>query len=128
MNELTNGVSWAAVISGAVVAYLVGWLWFSERLFGKGWAEGVGVELGKSNDMPMAAMVMQAVGLFLMSWFVSVTAASNLLMTVILGTLAFTVMAGAGSMFRRNSTYSRNVDGGYWIVALVIMVVCNGIF
>ncbi len=46
MSELTNGVSWAAVFAGAVVAFLVGWFWYSARLFGKGWAEGVGVELG----------------------------------------------------------------------------------
>ena len=128
MSELTNGVSWAAVFAGAVVAFLVGWFWYSARLFGKGWAEGVGVELGAPDSMPMGAMAMQAIGLLLMSWFVSVTAASNLLMTVILATVAFTVLGAGGATFRGNSTYARNVDGGYWLVALVIMIIANGIF
>ncbi len=128
MSELTNDVSWAAVFAGAIVAFLVGWFWYSVRLFGKGWAEGVGVELGKADAMPMGAMVMQAIGLLLMSWFVSVTAASNLLLTVILATVAITVLGMGGASFRRQSDYSRNVDAGYWVVALVIMIVANAIF
>ena len=98
MAEITANVSWLAVIVGAIVSFLVGWIWYGP-LFGKGWAEGVGVELGNAQDMPMGAMVMQAVGLLLMSWFVAVTAASNLLLTVILATVAFTAMGMSGAMF-----------------------------
>ena len=46
MGELTTGVSWLAVIVGAAVAFLVGWLWYSPKLFGPKWAEGVGVQMG----------------------------------------------------------------------------------
>jgi len=126
--ELTAGVSWAAVISGAVVSFLAGWLWYSEKLFGTKWAEGVGVKLGSSREMPTGAMAAQGIGLFLMSWFVGVTAASNLLLTVILATVAFTVLGMSGAMFRRQSDYARNVDAGYWLVALVIMILANAIF
>ncbi|WP_380053323.1 DUF1761 domain-containing protein [Falsihalocynthiibacter sp. SS001] len=128
MEEILTGVSWLAVIVGAVVSFLVGWLWYSPKLFGTKWAEGVGVNLGDANEMPKAAMISQFLGLFLMSWFVSVTAASNLLLTVILATVAFTVMGYAGNAFAGHSNYARNVNAGYWIVALVIMVICNGIF
>lgn len=128
MGEITMGVSWLAVLAGAIVSFLVGWLWYSTRLFGTKWAEGVGVEMGSAESMPMGAMLLQAVGLLLMSWFVSVTAVSSLLLTVILGTLAFTVMAMSGSAFRGNSSYARYTDAGYWIVALVIMVLANAIF
>lgn len=128
MAEILTGVSWAGVIVGAVVAFLIGWLWYSPKLFGTKWAQGVGVDLGAASEMPMGAMVAQIIGLFLMSWFVGVTAASNLLLTVILGTIAFTVMAYAGGMFGRKSNYARNVDAGYWIISLVIMIICQGIF
>ena len=47
MGELTTNVSWMAVIVGAIASFLLGWLWYSERLFGEKWAVGVGVELGK---------------------------------------------------------------------------------
>ena len=93
MVELTTGVSWLAVIVGAVASFVLGWLWFSPKFFGPKWAEGVGVEMGTAAEMPVAAMVAQFVGLLLMSWFVGVTAVSNALLTVILGTVAFTVLA-----------------------------------
>jgi hypothetical protein len=128
MNELTTDVSWTGVIVGAVVSFLVGWLWFSPKLFGTKWAEGVGVELGTAGNMPVGAMVAQFIGLMLMSWFVGVTAVSNALLTVILATVAFIVLAYSGGMFAQKSGYARNVEAGYWIICLVIMIVFQGVF
>jgi hypothetical protein len=128
MGEITMGVSWLAVVVGAVAAFLVGWLWYSPKLFGTKWAEGSHVQLGSASAMPMGAMVTQAVGLLLMSWFVGVTAVSSHLFTVILATVAFTVLAHSGNAFSGKSSYARMVDSGYWIVALVIMIIAQGIF
>lgn len=128
MAELFQGVSWLGVIIGAVVAFVLGWLWYSPKLFGVKWAEGVGAKLGEASEMPVGAMVAQMLGLLLMSWFVGVTAVSNALFTVILATVAFTVMAYAGSMFAGNSAYARNVNAGYWLMALVVMIISQGIF
>ena len=60
MAELTTGVSWLAVIVGAVVSFLAGWLWYSPKLFGPKWADGVGVEMGTASEMPVVAMASQA--------------------------------------------------------------------
>jgi Protein of unknown function (DUF1761) len=128
MAELTTGVSWLAVIVGAIVSFLAGWLWYSPMLFGVKWAEGVGVKVGSANEMPVGAMVSQIAGLLLMSWFVGVTAVSSALSTVILATVAFAVLAYSGGMFAKKSAYARNVDAGYLIVSLAIMVICQGIF
>ena len=128
MEELISGVSWLGVVAGAVVAFLVGWLWYSPKLFGTKWTEGTGVKLADASAMPVGAMVSQAAGLLLMSWFVGVTAVSSALLTVLLATVAFTVLAYSGSMFAQKSAYARNVDAGYWIVSLVVIVVCQGIF
>lgn len=128
MSELTNGVSWIAVIVGAVAAFMLGWAWYSPKLFGTKWAEGLGVALGSASEMPIGAMVTQAIGLLLMSWFVGVTAANNALLTVILATVAFTLLGYSGGMFGKQNAYVRNVNAGYWIAALVVMIVCQGIF
>jgi len=128
MQEITANVSWLAVIVGAVVAFVVGALWYSPKMFGTKWAEGSGVELGDASEMPMGAMGTQAVGLLLMSWFVSVTAANNALLTVILATVAFIVMAYAIGMFAKNSSYANTANAGYWAVSLVVMIIANGIF
>ena len=127
MIEVTNGVSWLAVIAGAVVSFLLGWLWYSPKLFGTKWAAGAGVKMGSADNMPVGAMVSQAIGLLLMSWFVGVTANSNALYTVILSTVAFTVLQFSGNSFSGKSQYAKLVDAGYWIVALVIMIICEGL-
>lgn len=127
MQELTQGVNWIAVIVGAVAAFAAGWLWYSPVLFGKRWADGLGMKMGTASQMPVGAMVTQIVGLLLMSWFVGVTAASNALATVILATLAFAVLAYSGGMFSQRSAVVRNIDFGYLALALVVMIVCQGI-
>ena len=62
MHELTEGVSWAGVVSGFVVSFLLGWLWYSPRGFGRVWAEGAHVTMG--GPFPAFAMVTQALGTF----------------------------------------------------------------
>lgn len=127
MGALLEGVNWIAVVVGTVVSFLVGWLWYSPILFGPRWAQGVGVKMGTADDMPFGAMAGQVLGLFLMSWLVGVTAASNALMTIILAVLAFTVLGYSGGMFRKNSAYARAADAGYWIVSALIMIACQGL-
>ena len=127
MGELIAGVSWLAVIVGAVVSFLLRWLWYSPKLFGTKWAEGVNVELSSADKMPMGALVSQFVGLLLMSWFVGVTAVTSALLTVILATVAFTVLAYSAGQFTKKSSYARNVDAAYWIVCLVLMIISQGV-
>jgi len=127
MGELTNGISWLAVGAGTIVSFLLGWLWYLPNVFGAKWAEGVGVQLGSAASMPVGALVSQLFGLFLMSWFVGVTAASNTLATVILATVAFTVLAYSGGMFAKKSGYARAVEAGYWIASLVVMIICQSV-
>jgi Protein of unknown function (DUF1761) len=128
MVEIFNGVSWLAVIVGAVLSFVLGYFWYSPTLFGPKWAEGSGVKMNTADTMPMLAMVSQGVGLLLMSWFVGVTANTNALYTVILATVAFTVLGYSGNAFSGKSSYARLVDAGYWIGCLVIMIICQGIF
>jgi len=128
MEELTSGVSWVGVVVGAVAAFLIGWVWYSPKLFGTKWAAGVGVDLGSASEMPVGAMLSQLIGLFLMSWFVGVTAVANALLTVILATAAFAVLAYSGGMFAKKSAYARGVEAGYLAVCLVVMIVAQGIF
>lgn len=127
MGEITSGVSWLAVLAGAVLSFLLGWLWYGPKLFGTKWAEGSGTKMGSSGEMPMGAMGSQVLGLLLMSWFVGVTANNNALYTVILATVAFTVLAYSGGSFTGKSSYARATDAGYWIACLVVMIICEGV-
>lgn len=121
MNELTMDVSWMAVIVGAVLAFVVGWVWYSEKLFGKKWAEGSGVELGDASSMPMAAMATQALGLIALAWVVAITARTDSLLTMILITVAFLLIQYSSNTFSQKSNYAKMVDGGYLLASVVIM-------
>ncbi len=127
MGEITTNVNWLAVIVGAVLAFLLGWLWYSPRLFGTKWAEGVGVDLGAAGDMPVGALVSQIVGLFLLSWVVGVTAASNALLTFILIVLAIACLMASGGMFARKSAYAVRTEVGYLVAAAVVMFLAQAI-
>jgi hypothetical protein len=128
MSEIITNVSWLAVVVGAVVAFLLGWLWYSPALFGKKWAAGNGIEMGSASSMPVVAMVAQIVGLFLMSWFVGVTAVESKLLTFILATLAFGVLNFSGSQFAKKPAVVGYIDFGYWLAAAVVMFICQAIF
>ncbi len=127
MSEIMTDVNWLAVLVGAVVAFLVGWLWYSPMLFGKGWAAGNNVELGSASSMPVGAMVSQGIGLLLISWFVGVTAVGSNLLTFILAVVAFGVFAISGALFIKKPTNVILVDFGYLIVAAVVMFAAQAI-
>ena len=128
MGEIMTDVSWIGVIVGAVAGFLAGWLWYSPMLFGPKWAEGSGVEMNSADKMPFDAMGAQFLGLLLMSWFVGVTAAAGALLTLILATIAFAVLQWSGNTFSGKTKCARNVDAGYWILALVVMILAQAIF
>ena len=125
-SEFAN-VNWIAVILGTVAAFLVGWLWYSPKLFGRGWAAGSGVELGSAQSMPVFAMVSQLVGLFLLALVVGVTATTSALMTAILAILAAATMTMSAGAFVKKSNYALGVDFGYIVIAGAVMIICQGI-
>jgi len=127
-DTVVEGVSWLGIIVGAIVSFLVGWIWYSPRGFGTKWSEGVGVKLEDASKMPPQAMILQFAGIFFMSWVIGLTAASSALFTAILVILAIACLIVANGYFARKSQYAINVEGAYIVVIGVIMIVCQGIF
>ncbi len=127
MNEITDNVNWLAVIAGTIVAYLLGWLWYSPKLFGTKWAEGVGVKMEGSGP-PVPALVVQFVATFLLAWIIGVTAVANALLSAILIVLTIVCLMVAGGLFGQKSRYAITTEAGFVVVMAVIMIVCQGIF
>ncbi len=119
MNYFFQNISWLSVIVGAVGSFLLGWLWYSPKLFGEKWAAGSGVKMDAANKMPVEAMASQGIGLVLMSWFVNLAGAHVGALAVI----AFAVLGYSGNSFTGKSQYAKFVDAGYWIASFVVMVV-----
>ncbi|MDH3703221.1 MAG: DUF1761 domain-containing protein [Alphaproteobacteria bacterium] len=127
MAEITTSVNWLAVGVGAFLSYLLGWLWYSPKFFGTKWAEGVGVSLAGSAEMPIAAMAFQALATFFLAWTVGITAVNNALFTMILIVVTILLLMTAAGLFAKKSTYAITVEMGFVVAMTVIMVVCQGL-
>ncbi len=128
MDEIILNVNWVAVIVGAIVSFLLGWLWYSPKLFGVKWAEGAGVSLDKASAMPAGAMAAQAIGMFLYAWVVGVTAKNEALLTIILIMLALVFLTAAGGKFSQKSNYAIVTESGFVVMMTIVMIIVQGIF
>mgnify|MGYP003349415866 FL=1 len=122
MPELTDNVNWLAVIIGFVLAFALGWLWYSPKLFGRKWAEGVGLDPKGPETMPVAAMAIQAAGTFLLAWLVGITAAHEALFTIILIALTIMMLLAAGGFFTKKSGYAIATEAGFVAAMVVVMI------
>jgi hypothetical protein len=127
MTELTANVNWLAVIIGAIIAYALGMLWFSPKMFGAKWALGSGLDPKGPAKPPTAAIVVQAIGTFLLAWLVGVTAANNALATIILAGLALIALMAGGGLFIAKSSHAITAETAYVAAMLVIMIAVQGI-
>lgn len=127
MNELTDNVNWLAVIAGTIISFLLGWLWYSPRLFGSKWAEGVGIKLDGSGPSALA-LVIQFIATFFLAWIIGVTAVANALLSAILIVLTIVCLMVAGGLFSKKSRYAIITETGFVVVMAVIMIICQGIF
>ncbi len=120
-------LNWLAIIVGVVVAFGAGWLWYG-KLFTKAWAEGSRLTDEDGKEMPMLAMALQVLGLLLLALVIGVTAQSNALGTAILAILATSVLIMSSGGFSMKSTTAMAIDGGYIVLAGVLMILAQGVF
>lgn len=128
MVEDIFSINWLATIVGFIAAFILGSLWFSPLLFGKKWAEGCKVELVEGAKMPMVPMVAQALGTFMMAWFVGITASIEHLLTVIIALVAFALLKFASGHFSQKTNYATNVESLYILAMGALMIIAHGIF
>ncbi len=122
MGEITANINWLAVVVGAVLAFLLGWLWYSPSLFGINWAKGVGVSLGDASEMPVKAMVTQAVATFFLAWVVGVFAANSAVPALILVVLTIVLLMASGGFFSKKSDYAIATETGFVVAMAAVMV------
>ena len=129
MSELTDAINWLAVIVSFVLSFMLGWLWFSPKLFGKKWADGVpGVSMEEDCGKPPAlAMISQALGVFCLAWLIGVTASYNALATAMLITLTIILLIISNGKFANKSTTAVFIEAAYIIDMVIIMVICQAL-
>lgn len=127
MEDFTQ-LNWLAIGLGTIVAFMLGWLWYSPVLFGEKWASGSGVSLDKAAKMPAMAMITQLLALFCLALVIGITAEVEALITAILVILCCAFFAASAGGFSQKSSYAIKVDVGYRIVVGIVMILLQGIF
>lgn len=129
MEALLVNINWIAVIVGAIAAYGLGALWYSPKMFGKGWMEGVGLTEGdREKGQPVMAMVAQGVGTFLLAWVIGITETTGAIGLAILIAVMVSVLIKANGLFAQKSMYAIKVESGFVLTMVVIMIIAQAIF
>ncbi len=127
MGDLFGGVSWPGVLAGALLAFAVGWFWYSAKGFYPAWSASAGVR-HRPGDPMGAAFGSLIVGLLLYSLFVGVMVARGQTGPLILGIVTFIILGYSNNAFKKLGAVSRAVDAGSWAVSGLLMLIAQGIF
>jgi hypothetical protein len=128
MAELTANVNWIAVIAGTILSFLLGWLWYSPKLFGVKWAEGNNVELATGDStMPVFSMLLQLVATFFLAWLIGVTAANDALMSAFLVLITIALLIAANGVFAKKTTAAVWIESSFIIAMGVVMIGSQGV-
>jgi hypothetical protein len=120
------GVDWLAVVAGFVLAFGVGWFWYSPKGFYPAWSASSGVRHQPGDPMG-AAFGSLILGLVLYSVFVGVMVARGMTGPLILGIVAFIVMGYSNSAFKKLGAVSRSIDAGSWAASGLLMLLAQGL-
>jgi hypothetical protein len=127
VEELITNVNWLAVIVGAFAAYALGAFWYSPKLFGKKWMEGVGL-IEDGSGMSVRAMIEQGIGTFLLAWVIGITETTNSIYTAILIAFTISILIVANGLFAKKGNAAIVIEGTYILAMVVVMVGAQAIF
>ncbi len=120
-------VSILAIIVATVLGFMLGGVWYSPRVFGTRWAEGVGIDL-ESEDAgkhAVKALSVQFVSTLLLAWVLGamVDAGEWLMIAATVG-VASVILISAG-LFHRNSHFAAIIEGVFVVVMATVMVAAH---
>ncbi|MEZ5887130.1 MAG: DUF1761 domain-containing protein [Paracoccaceae bacterium] len=122
---MDTGINWPAVLLGWAAAFALGMAWFGP-LFGRIWAAG-SHNISPPARPPIAAMLAQLAGTFLLALVVGLTAVRNDLWTALAAIFALGVLQFAGGLFSQKAPGAALVDGAYPLAMGALMIAAQGL-
>lgn len=119
-------MNWGAVALGTVLAYALGMLWFSPRMFGRAWSAG-SHNITPPASVPVAAMGAQLVATLLLALAIGLTETAEDLVAALLIILTGAMLQLAGGLFSQKSLAAALIDGAYVIAMGALMIVAQAI-
>tara|TARA_B100000945_G_C19983522_1_gene413238 strand:- start:164 stop:529 length:366 start_codon:yes stop_codon:yes gene_type:complete len=118
-------VNWLAVGASTIISYLFASFWYSPSVFGKRWADRVGLKLGTDESFSINALVSQFFATLLLAWIVSLIVGNGSLAFIVLISLTIFFFLLSANLIAKHSTYASLVEATFVLVISLIMTVCN---
>ena len=127
-----TGINYLAVLVAAILNMILGALWYSPSLFGKGWTELMGFKaedvqrraggMQKAYILTFIASFIMAYALARVMWYAKVESMGGGIMIGLLAWLGFVATThGANYLFEGRPLRLYSINTGYSLVALVVM-------
>ena len=121
-------VNWFSVFAAAIAAFSLGWLWYSNRFFGKRWLQ----EIGLTEESTGTSKMLRIFATSFLLQFVAATALaivlgphagwlSGLHLGLIVGVCWVATSYGTTYLFEQRSRCIFFINGGYFVVVFAIM-------
>jgi hypothetical protein len=123
MEELLSNIEWVPVIVSFVLAYGLGWLWYSPTMFYEKWQAGKGGGLVQHPMwMPMLA---QGFSTFLLAVITNLATSDGHVGHAILVGVTIAGFIKANGLYSGKTRWAVGIEAGYVFVMVVLMVVVN---
>lgn len=123
MEELAN-VEWVPVVVSFVLAFGLGWLWYSDKMFLRRWQAGLPAPAKWQAPMWMP-MVAQALGTLLLAIITNMAAGDGHVGHAVLVAFTISVFIKANGLYSGKSRYAIGVEVGYILAMIAVMVAVN---
>ena len=126
MQEIFTDVNWVAIIVGAVVAFILGWVWYSPIMFSETWKQGIGTPVVPNRPM-VPLLIVQFVGSLLFAWALVVALQSSLELAILVA-VATAALIKANGLFAGKSMAAIAIESSYVLAQAVIMILVAQLF
>lgn len=124
-------IDWLAVVLGAVSTFVLGFIWYNPKVFGKAWQKAAGIsdeEMNNTSGMAKifgTSFVLTFIMALMLSYFIHEDAdMSNAIRHALYIGLGIVTMAlGVNAMYERKGFAYIIINGGYQTASIVIIAV-----
>ena len=120
MEAFLSQIEWVPTLVAAVLAFMLGWAWYSPAMFLKRWQEGMGTPVWQAPMwMPMSA---QFGSTLLFSIIIGAAAADGHIGHAVLVGITIAGFIKAGGFYSGKTMFAVSVETGYIVVMTLLMI------
>ncbi|NVK05752.1 MAG: DUF1761 domain-containing protein [Flavobacteriia bacterium] len=124
-------IDWLAVVLGTVSTFVLGFIWYNPKVFGKAWQKAAGIsdeEMNNTSGMAKifgTSFVLTFIMALMLSYFIHEDAdmSSAIRHALYIGLGIVTMALGVNAMYERKGFAYIIINGGYQTASIVIIAV-----